>query len=137
MNGKQWSAGWIAVLGLAVVAAAPGRAQAQYNCAVNIEMGGKNVLAGQIRDEKRPSTPQLWELLQTLSFNEKEKGLTKENGGLTLKGDVRVIIDGAGQVKLSELRLVPNKFDATAWVIAPEDVARILKIRKEGQPDPK
>jgi hypothetical protein len=35
----------------------------------------------------------------------------------------------SGEVQLKELSLVRNKSDETAWVIAPEDVSRILKLR--------
>jgi hypothetical protein len=48
----------------------------------------------------------------------------------TLKGEVRVIINGAGNVEVAELNLVRNKRNTSAWVIAPEDVEKILKVRK-------
>jgi hypothetical protein len=100
----------------------PGAAKAQYLCAVTVKLGGKVVLTGQIRDAERPSTEQLWQTLQTLSLH---------GDGPTLKGDVLVVIDGAGEVRLRELNLVTNKYNRAAWVVAPADFERIMKIRKE------
>jgi hypothetical protein len=121
-------------LGLCLCLLATPEARAQYRCAVGIELKGKTILAGQIRDTERPETDQLWELLKTLSFSPtsaaKDLPDPKTAERATLKGDLRVKVDGAGQVQLEELRLVRNKFDPTAWVIAPEDVTRILKLRK-------
>jgi hypothetical protein len=121
-------------LAVAYLALSPGLVRAQYNCGVAIELKGKAVLKGQIRDTQRPRTDQLWELLKTLSFSPTEAGKVvpdpKAEDRATLKGELQVKINGAGQVKLEELRLVRNKYDATAWVIAPEEVTLILNIRK-------
>lgn len=110
-------------LGLAASIVLPGSALAQYNCAVTIDVKDKVVLKGTIRDVERPPTEELWQILQTLAFTG-----DKEFKG-TLKGQVRVKINGAGEVKLEELQLVPNK-RGDGWVIAPDDFARIVKLRK-------
>lgn len=124
----------LALLAIVCVAAVPGTASAQYNCAVAIELKGKEILNGQIRDVERPPTDQLWDHLRTLSFsptaNAKDLPDPKTVEKTTLKGELRVKIDGAGNVELSELNLVRNKRNTSAWVIAPEDVLRILKMRK-------
>lgn len=127
---NRWRAGLIAVVGLGFLAA-PDRVAAQYNCAVTIELDGKGILRGTIIDVERPPTEQLWQTLNTLSFSGSAKADPQNPARATLKGDLRVIINGAGDVKLNELRLVQNKYNASAWVIAPEDVAQILKLRKE------
>jgi hypothetical protein len=110
--------------GLVAIIALPGLARAQYNCAVTIDVKDKVVLKGTIRDVERPPTEELWQILQTLSFTG-----DKEFQG-TLKGQIRVKINGAGEVKLEELQLVPNKRDSKSWVIAPDDYAKIVKLRK-------
>ncbi len=125
----------VMLVGIAGLTAFPDRADAQkgYRCPVTIEMQGKNVLQGEIRDTERPSTAELWNLLKSLSF-----GATKAGQGVsdlksadkaTLKGKIQVKVAGAGQVQVAELNLVRNKLNPEAWVIAPEDVARILKIQ--------
>jgi hypothetical protein len=125
---------FLALLGIVCVAMVPGTVVAQYNCAVAIEHKGKDILKGQIRDVERPPTDQLWELLKTLSFSPTANGNDlpdpKSVEKTTLKGTLKVKINGAGNVELSELNLVRNKLTKTAWVIAPEDVIRILKMRK-------
>lgn len=129
-------------LSIAGLAAVPGHAVAQYRCAVAIELKGKTILAGEIRDTERPSTEELWDILRTLSFSATKDGRDlpdpKAVDQTTLKGALRVKVNGAGEVQLEELRLVRNKFNTSAWVIAPEDFARILKMRKEaGDEQPK
>jgi hypothetical protein len=125
---------FFAIFGIAFIAAIPGKAIAQYNCAVAIELKGKEILKGQIRDVERPPTDQLWELLKSLSFsptpNAKDLPDPKSTEKTTLKGHLRVKINGAGNVEMSELNLVRNKLNTSAWVIAPEDVTRILRMRK-------
>ena len=133
---------FLALLGIACVMTIPGKAIAQYNCAVAIELKGKEILKGQIRDVERPPTDQLWQHLNTLSFSPAEdaKDLPdpKTVEKTTLKGDLRVKINGAGYVELKEISLVRNKRNAAAWVIAPDDVDRILKMRKaSGEDQPK
>jgi len=124
----------LALVGIVCIAAIPGQAMAQYNCAVSIELKGKTILSGGIRDVERPPTDQLWETLHTLSFSPaasaKDLPDPQTVEKTTLKGDLRVKINGAGHVELTELNLVQNKFNTSAWVIAPEDVTRILKMRK-------
>ena len=132
----------VVALGIPCVMAMPSRVFAQYRCAVAIELKGKAILKGEIRDVERPPTNQLWELLQSLSFSATENGKDvpdpKTVDRVTLKGELRVKVNGAGQVQLEELRLVRNKLNASAWVIAPEDVTRILKMRKTpGSEQPK
>jgi hypothetical protein len=121
-----------ACLGLAVVAAP---VKAQYDCSVSIELDGKAVLAGRIRDEQRPSTEALWNLLKTLSFERttvgKEVADPKSVDRTQLKGKIRVTIDGAGQAELAELNFVRNKYNPDAWVIAPTDVTRVIKSRQK------
>jgi hypothetical protein len=126
---------WLVVLTIACLTALPSQCYAQYNCPVKIELQGKALLEGLIRDTERPPTDVLWEInLQTLSFSPAKdaKGLPdpKTKGEAKLAGDLSVVIDGAGQVRLKELRLVRNKFNSSAWVIAPEDFKRILQLRK-------
>jgi hypothetical protein len=125
---------FLALLGIVCIATVPGKAIAQYNCAVAIELKGKDVLKGQIRDVERPPTDQLWELLKSLSFSPTANGNDlpdpKSVEETTLKGALKVKINGAGNVELSELKLVRNKLNTSAWVIAPEEVTRILKMRK-------
>ena len=131
---------FVALVGIACLAAMPAEASAQYNCPVAIELKGDKILNGQIRDEQRPSTARLWELLNSLSFSPDNgfKGLPEEKtvGKATLKGELRVTIDGAGDVALKELNLVRNKYNAEAWVIAPADVTRILGMRKASEENP-
>ena len=131
---------FVALLGIACLAAMPAKASAQYNCPVAIELKGDKILIGQIRDEQRPSTARLWELLNTLSFSPDKgfKDLPEEEtiGKATLKGELRVKIDGAGDVALKELNLVRNKYNAEAWVIAPADVTRIIRMRKVNEDQP-
>jgi hypothetical protein len=130
-------------LGVGCLAALPSRGYGQYNCPVAIEFRGKAVLEGRIRDVERPSTDVLWEeKLKTLSFSPTEYGKDRSDlkaGEKTkLEGELRVVIDGAGHVSVKELHLVRNKFDTSAWVIAPEDFKRILELRKassKGQPN--
>ena len=117
-------------------------AAAQYRCAVSIELKGKTVLQGEIRDTERPSTDQLWDLLKTLSFSpaSKSKDLPDPQSveRATLKGGLRVKVNGEGQVELKEISLVRNKRSTDAWIIAPDDVARILKMRNaSGEEKPK
>src|SRR5262245_62962816 len=82
------------------------RALAQYRCAVAIELKGKEILKGQIRDVERPPTDQLWDLLKTLSFSPTANAKDLPDSGTatktTLKGELRVTIDGAGSVPLTE-----------------------------------
>jgi hypothetical protein len=142
MNRRQLVVLFVVLLGVAGWAALTGRAVAQYRCAVAIDLKGKAVLAGEIRDTERPRTNELWELLKTLSFNPTKDGQAlpdpKSVERTKLEGEIRVRINGAGQVQLKELSLVRNKLDANAWVIAPEDVARILKLRNSSsQEQPK
>ena len=124
----------LSIVAAAIVLVAPRPAAAQYLCPVGIELNGKKVLAAQIRDTERPSTDVLWQLLMTLSFSPTEDGKTLPNAAdakaTTLKGKVRVQINGAGEVSLGELGLVQNRNNAGAWVIAPGDVTRILEMRK-------
>ncbi len=124
----------ITLLGIACLVAIPDRAVAQYQCAVAIELKGKAVLKGEIRDTERPSTDQLWELLKSLSFSPTKDGKdlpsAKSAEQATLKGEIRVKVNGAGEVALRELGLVRNQFNPDAWVIAPADVALIIKMRK-------
>ena len=118
-----------AFLGFACMIVLPAWASAQYNCAVTIDVKDKVVLKGTIRDVERPPTDELWQILQTLAFDGSVADKDSEGRGI-LKGVIRVKINGAGEVKLEELRLVPNKRDAKSWVIAPDDYARIVKLRK-------
>lgn len=124
----------LAFLGFAGILAAPGTVHAQYNCAVAIELKGKDILKGTIRDTERPPTDQLWEMLKSLSFSATASGKDlpdpKTVEKTTLKGALRVKINGAGNVELKELTLVRNRFNSAAWVIAPDEVTRILKMRK-------
>src|SRR5690349_9598053 len=121
-------------LGIPLMLALPAIASAQYNCAVTIEWKGKAILAGEIRDTDRPPTDQLWELLKTLSFaparDAKDLPDPKAVAQATLKGELRVKINGAGEVPVAELRLVRNPFNPGAWVIAPDEVTRIVRLRK-------
>jgi hypothetical protein len=127
------------LLVIAAVASMPTLAVAQYRCAVAIDLKGKTVLAGEIRDVERPPTDELWKLLKTLSFSPGKDGADlpdpKVTEKATLKGELRVKVNGAGQVALTELRLVRNPFNDAAWVIAPEDVTRILALRAAGKED--
>jgi hypothetical protein len=118
------------LLGLAIVAAP---VKAQYNCAVAIELDGKKVMAGQIRDTERPSTKALWDLLKTLSLSGSGKEIADPTAVETmqLKGKVRVAIDGAGHAEVAELNFVRNKYNPSAWVIAPADVTRVIKARQK------
>jgi hypothetical protein len=120
----------VLVLGFACLLILPARASAQYLCPVSIDVKDKKVLQAQIRDVERPPTEELWQILQTLAFTGEVPEPNAE-GRAVLKGDIRVKIDGAGEVKLLELRLVPNKRGKNSWVIAPEDFERIGKLRKE------
>jgi hypothetical protein len=108
----------------------PGKASAQYQCPVSIDVKDKKVLQAEIRDVERPPTEELWQILQTLAFTGSVPEPDAE-GRSILKGDIRVKINGAGEVKLDELRLVRNKRDKKTWVIASEDFERIVKLRKE------
>jgi hypothetical protein len=131
----------IALVGIACIAAVPGTATAQYNCPVAVELDGKKILAGEIRDVSRPPTDRLWELLKTLSFSPakdaKDLPDPKTHETASLKGELRVKITGAGQVGVKELNLVRNKLNLEAWVIAPADVTRILELRKASGDDKK
>ena len=127
----------VLLVGITFLAALPATADAQYRCAVAIEIKGKPVLQAQIRDVERPPTDELWDLLKSLSFSPTKDGKDlpdpTTNEQTTLKGDLRVTINGAGNVELTELRLVRNKLSTSAWVIAPADVTRILKMRKTAE----
>lgn len=118
--------------------ALPGVAEAQYRCGVAIELKGKAILQGTIRDVERPPTDELWELLKTLSFapNKSAKDVPDPTVAetTTLKGDLRVTINGAGHVDVKELGLVRNKYAPETWQIAPAEVTRILKLRKVEEP---
>src|SRR2546425_10932828 len=117
----RFPSGVVVVLFLGVVwlATFPGQVDAQYRCAVAIELKGKAVLQGEIRDTERPSTKQLWDLLKTLSFSATKDGKDlpdpKSVETATLKGELRVKINGAGQVELKEITLVRNKLSTEAW----------------------
>src|ERR1019366_10363503 len=111
---------WLIAAALLIYhAALPSNADAQYRCAVAVEIKEKAVLQGQIRDVERPPTDQLWELLRTLSFSPTKEGreLPDLNAveQATLKGKLRVAVNGAGDVELTELHLVRNKFNNSAW----------------------
>jgi hypothetical protein len=134
MNHRTIGIFLITLFGVVGPMALPGKANAQYRCAVVIELKGAAVLRGQIRDVERPPTDELWKMLETLSFSPTKDGKDmadpKSVEQTTLKGELRVKVNGAGEVDLKELRLVRNKNNAEAWVIAPEDFTRILKMRK-------
>jgi hypothetical protein len=117
------------LFGCACLVVLPAWASAQYNCAVTIDVKDKVVLKGTIQDVERPPTEELWQILQTLAFDGSVADKDSEGRGI-LKGVIRVKINGAGEVKLEELRLVQNKRDSKSWVIAPEDYTRIVKLRK-------
>lgn len=113
--------------------ALPALANAQYNCPVTIDLSKKTVLKAEIVDEERPSTEELWKLLKTIGF-ERAKGADiadpSKTEKTTLKGDIGVDIAGAGRVTVSELNLVRNRYNRDSWVIAPEDVARLLTMKR-------
>lgn len=129
------------VVGITCLLAVPTQAFAQYRCAVVIELKGKAILAGEIRDVERPPTNELWMTLNSLSFSptkgSKDLPDPKSVDRATLKGELCVKVNGAGQVQLGELHLVRNKFNTSAWVIASDDAARILKMRNAASEEPK
>jgi hypothetical protein len=128
------------LVGLACWATLLDRADAQYRCAVTIDLKGTAVLQGTIRDVERPPTEQLWDTLRTLSFQPTRdgKGLPdpKSVERTMLNGEIRVRVNGAGEVSLKEISLVRNKRNTSAWVIAPDDVEQILKLRRSSGKEP-
>jgi len=134
MSRRIMSTFFVLILGTIILAAMAAPADAQYRCAVAIQLKGKDVLKGEIRDTEPPSTDLLWELLHSLSFSptDEAKGVPelKWVEKSTLTGELHVSINGAGSMKLKELRLIPNKRNPDAWVIEPSEVTRILQMRK-------
>lgn len=115
------SAGFLAFLSLSVCSAP---ARAQYNCPVTIRVDEKVTLKATIVEVKRPPTAQLWKMLPTLLF----EGPAEVDGG-TLKGAIRLTIDGAGDVRLEELRVVQHTKGGKLWLIDPDEIDRVLHAR--------
>ena len=104
----------------------PPRASAQYNCPVTIHLDEKVALKATIVEVKRPAKAELWKMLPTLLFEGPVADVDSTGSG-TLKGTIRLTIDGAGDVRLQELRLVRHTKAGKLWLIDPDEFDRIVQ----------
>jgi hypothetical protein len=119
----------IGLIASVCLVACPLCARAQYDCPVSIQVDKKTVLTTTIVEVKRPPTEQLWKMLPNLLFTGTVADVDSEGRGI-LKGAIRVRINGAGEAHLEELHLVRHTKGGKHWLIAPDELDKILQARR-------